>query len=416
MTNPIDRSERKQSIENSTYSLFFVIKKKSPPTSSRQKVDGQTVLTTASGTQYVPTKTKLGEGHFCKVKLVKKVGTDESLAVRKIKSQREFDQQKDAIERSSIIQATKHEVALYKKLQKKIDVKAPISKMVDCVEAFNSKNEKQLYQFFPLADLGNCESFYKSIPQDLDSAKLTMLYRHIANLIIIGMTELNKHNFFICDLKLENILVNSDSNVYVSDFGAATYFSHHHTIKTSELSDKRYQPPLKLITIFPSYKERASLHDQWALGLTLLEAWNNSSINDICQEFFILGDKYRQNLDKDTLLNAEDLRQEYKATLEKLRKLPEFSQMPLYLQKIIMPLLAVDTTNRKQTLEELMQPFKKELLLSQKEKDSVKNHFQTILQKMNALKTQIFEGPSSDNYNYMSTTQEVASPTLGLKK
>jgi serine/threonine protein kinase len=154
----------------------------------------------------------------------------------------------------------------------------------------------QIYQFLPLADLGNGLDIINKVSY-LDVKDRKQLFYYVFQKLIPSMVKIHAANTAINDIKPENILFTRDAQVSFSDFGAACYLDNSGKLKvTSTLNDNRYSAPYSAMPISPglTIKNRAHrlieynkrvLHrnqrcDLWSLALTLLQFWEPGMVEE----------------------------------------------------------------------------------------------------------------------------------------
>ena len=139
----------------------------------------------------------------------------------------------------------------------------------------------QLYQFLPLADLGNGNSIINKMGFLNDTEK-KQLFDYIAQQLLQALEKIHAQNIAINDIKPANILFTSAGLVFFSDLGAVSYLDAQHKLKNaSPLKDQRYlapYPPLAENTSDYEQLKKNQRADLWSLALTLLEFWDQSMV------------------------------------------------------------------------------------------------------------------------------------------
>ncbi|MDR3502401.1 MAG: hypothetical protein P4L79_07445 [Legionella sp.] len=222
----------------------------------------------------------LGQGTFSSVHLAK----DEQgrfFAVRQILSQEELTQSipNKSLPRGEVLFDTMTELEAHALLKAQSLHDSVL--LTEDVAILKTTLGIQLYQFLPLADLGNGNSIINKM-DFLNGAEKKRLFEYITFQLLQALEKIHAENVAINDIKPANILLTSAGSVFFSDLGAVSYFDAQHKLKcASPLKDQRYLAPHPPLAENASDSERLKKNqrgDLWSLALTLLEFWDQPMV------------------------------------------------------------------------------------------------------------------------------------------
>lgn len=261
---PAKRQERGHAIVGDRYAL---INKITP--SEAEELYQQTGLLLS----FPPGKAKIrpiiAQGQFGKLRIARNISTNQFIGVKKIKGQEE-------------IQASKEEGYLQWQLKDKLH----LMPLLDTVEMMGSQGQPVLYQFMPLAALGNGEALSARLAGIADTNLKTRLLVRIAQQLLTGMSHMHAANIYHLDMKPANIVMDKNGVVFVVDFGCAKAFvsnsNNKKAVFRSVNGDTRYFAPERLADSRFAVGVRgpatevvdgfdAAKADAWAVGVTLWE-------------------------------------------------------------------------------------------------------------------------------------------------
>ena len=129
------------------------------------------------------------------------------------------------------------------------------------------QDETILYQVMPLAGLGNGKGLKEYLIKLEDNNFKKQILLHIARGLIQGLTLMHEKGFYHLDVKPDNLVVDSNGEVYVIDFGCSEY-SNTGLIDCSQSNGYRNYFSLER---WQESQCEGSKIDAWAVGLTLFE-------------------------------------------------------------------------------------------------------------------------------------------------
>ncbi len=156
-------------------------------------------------------------------------------------------------------------------LQAKLEGKPNIMPIWDYVESVSSTGEPVLYQFMPLAGFGNGEELQAHLNATESTQPQPLI--HVAQGVANGLYYMHKAGIYHLDIKLSNLVLDMNGEVYIIDFGCANEFKNG-LIDEPVIGDTRYFSPERLNIsrqgglVNPIAADKV---DAWAFGLTLLE-------------------------------------------------------------------------------------------------------------------------------------------------
>lgn len=266
-----------------------------------------------------------GEGNFGKVRLAKRKGRkykkdkNKFLAVKKTK----WEEGKDLKE-----QPAHKEFSFSQRL---------LANNIPHVAAVEDLTfyENKLYQFMPLATLGDGENLKKLIA-NLDQHDRELIIKYVTVSLMKALAAMHAHALYHRDLKLGNILVSHDGEVKISDFGSAVanpnrVANHGETLTVSEKMDAHYFPP-EMVSGHYSLDSYYESLDNWRIGLTILRLCGVVTEGEgLLVLHTRLEDQQRQNIS-----NIDQ------GLLDKIDK----TKIPEEIQEVVFGLLQVDPKNR----------------------------------------------------------------------
>ena len=210
------------------------------------------------------TSTVLGAGVFGTVYLAKRLSDQTYLGVKEIASE------------YSILES-KHEAVLQKKL-----ANTPcIMPLYDFQETVNSgTQEPVIYQFMPLAGLGNVNKLRQQLIQLNDARLKDLIIIHIAKSLLLALWHMHRLHIAHLDVKPHNLVADLDGKIYLIDFGCAVEVNEHWPLLS--VANNAQGPTIGKgdSGYFSNERKRAMDHatsfncekaDLYAAGLTLLE-------------------------------------------------------------------------------------------------------------------------------------------------
>ncbi|MHB1221652.1 MAG: protein kinase domain-containing protein, partial [Gammaproteobacteria bacterium] len=256
--------------KNKKMSIFKKINRKDRMALERQHPElAKTLLSSTNADEIdVP---MLGKGTFCFV-LLGKNEDGKFHAVREILNQQELTSNMQGdIARGQVLFDTCIELEMQKKLKD-----AGLNDLLLLTEEavlIRDNKQIQIYQFLPLADLGNGKDIIQRInylsPTDKDD-----FFDYMAEQLLHAMIQIHDANVAMNDIKLDNILFTRKGLISFSDFGAACYLNNQNRLKiASALKDINYLAPYahNMPNCSDSEKlRRYQRQDLWSLALTML--------------------------------------------------------------------------------------------------------------------------------------------------
>lgn len=281
----------------------------------------------------------LGEGTFSSVRLAKD-NNNKFYAVRSILNKPSSSK----FSREQVIVDTKRELKLHSRLRSK-QFKNITLLIEDAVET-EENGETQIYQFLPLADLGNGSEIIRRMTY-LKAEDKQYLFNFIVQKLLGSMLEFHQENITVNDIKPENILFTSQLVVSFSDFGAVTYLTTNGARKqASPLKDQRYLAPFSIPNDSSSRDLTQNKYcDLWALGLTLIEFLEPALFNNFIAA--VLPQSHCEtNLHEENLQN-NSLSQSYQEYLEcYIFSTPQFRALNPALKSLLEIMLTADVENQ----------------------------------------------------------------------
>ncbi len=196
----------------------------------------------------------IGQGHYGKLRLAYHLERGRFAAVKKIKGDRE-------------IQISKDEGAL----QTELSGEPNVLSLWDYVETEDGQGRAVLYQFMPLAGLGDGRALQQLLTQ-LSSLGRVTLATWMGKDLLTGLLSCHRHGIFHLDVKPENVVFTQEGEGYLTDFGCAKRsVALSPLIPFNSLGDTRYFSPERFQAARDRQPFDASKVDSWAAGLTLLE-------------------------------------------------------------------------------------------------------------------------------------------------
>ncbi|MFJ1268565.1 hypothetical protein ACD661_08375 [Legionella lytica] len=224
----------------------------------------------------------LGQGTFSSVRLAKdEQGT--FFAVRAILSKEELIQSisSQSLSRGKVLFDTMTELKVHALLKAQNLHDSVL--LTEDVAILRTLEGIQLYQFLPLADLGNGNSIINKT-SFLPGSEKQLLFDYIALKLLAALEKIHAQNVAINDIKPANILFTSTGFVSFSDLGAVSYLDAQHNLKyASILKDQRYLAPYRALAENASDSEHLKKNqraDLWSLALTLLEFWDQTLVTE----------------------------------------------------------------------------------------------------------------------------------------
>ncbi|WP_419421250.1 protein kinase domain-containing protein (plasmid) [Legionella sp. D16C41] len=327
-----------------------------------------------------------GQGAFGKVRLAQKDG--KFLAVKKL-----------------AVKSETEKTALLKEYDFGRMLKAAniphVAYGTDSVISTDARGQERLYLFMDsVAALGDGNNFKKLISYLPSDEKRTAVLKHAARSLLEATAKMQEHQLYHRDIKASNLLVSASGEIYLSDFGSAGT-SNSNLIATvlkqnithydvSHMSDRRYFTPeihtaITLNQSLPTTSiEIDALHDNWRLGLTLLQLCgvlkegqgllslpytSHDEFGNEVKGWIEELKQIKSNKPFATLINER-----FRMELEKI-KAHSLHKVPAELQSIIFGLLEIDPEKRLTAAEALT--FLSSA--SEAEKQDVAEGFKTIV-------------------------------------
>lgn len=290
--------------------------------------------------------TRINEPEFCTYVAVRKVKAEKTLQADFLKESQAF-KSRQAISRGEIIEASHKEFKLFETLIELKETKNfSIAWLV--VHKLNKENKEQLYQCFPLADMGDGERFIEMInTANLTPSERLELCEYIARILLLSVGNINSKMFFLRDIKPSNILFSSNGNVWLSDCGASKYYGKDgKIISASNNVDSKYRAPFNLFHSLTD-EDRDAIQDSWTLALTILQFYSYPLRNFIEDEFLDFSGKK-------TDLTIPAIKEHYRRAIDTLRNMVWFKNLSLDLRKIILGMLEIDQ-NKRLSLDKLIE-------------------------------------------------------------
>src|SRR5262249_19508444 len=106
-------------------------------------------------------------------------------------------------------------------LQWQLKGKPNILPLLDSVETIKGDGMPVLYQFFPLASLGNGEDFAKRLSHLTDPTLQDKLFMFVAHGFLNGVANAHFMHIYHLDIKPSNFVIDHEGVAYLIDFGCA---------------------------------------------------------------------------------------------------------------------------------------------------------------------------------------------------
>lgn len=345
-----------------------------------------------------PYKIKFGEGYFANARLAKKTNSDGSYeyfierkvlpteTLKKKNSGREFS------ERKTVLKTSQNELRLSRRLLKLKFILAPKTSTLDK----NTLGEDQLYQFLPISDLGDLSNIATIMlvtnlynKSDEQSLYLTA----VSNYMIRAVMELHAKNAYHRDIKPDNFLFDNNGAPLLADFGSLAYKTQEGTFETvSLITSARYKPFTFLYRACTSEEQKNSMHDQWALALSILEVHGIHIINTSIRRN---AESIERN-DPDFELKYKIFMRNFSALLSNNDKL---KRMPDYLRRFVLSALNPDPKNVSQITETVALPDE-----NNEEKLALSNIYELVCEHAVIQNEMFFESESLTSHKSTGTT------------
>lgn len=246
--NSLDQQQENEVLEQ------LKLEKGSLPLASKKDQESQKLL--------------FGEGRFGKVRLAKKADT--FYAVKKVKDGKSLKTAHIEHKFGTLLAA----------------VKIPhVANVVDSEIAVDERGVEKLYLFMDkIASLGNGDNLINLLSYIESKEEREAILKHAAISILESAAAMHKHNIYHRDLKASNILINSNGQIYLSDFGSAIVqdsqlisdvllMKDTNSFHAANEADPYYRSPEILLAIKQDAPLRCGYDapENWRIGLTLLQ-------------------------------------------------------------------------------------------------------------------------------------------------
>lgn len=191
-------------------------------------------------------KKMIGEGQYGKVYLVQHKDTNELYAMKKINK-------KYSNLLSQINMLIKNEIEIMKKLNHK--------NIIKLIEVINDPISKYYYIIQEYISRGNINDVLNTI--DAIDENIIRKYMHS---IIHGVSYLHYNNIIHRDIKPDNLLIDNNDNIKITDFGTANIFKSEYLINNNIQGTPAFMAP-EVFNI--EYSKINEAIDIWSIGVTL---------------------------------------------------------------------------------------------------------------------------------------------------
>lgn len=145
----------------------------------------------------------------------------------------------------------------------------------------NKKGKKQIYQFVPIAVLGDLLNVKLTVIDYCDLRYKPAALKDLSIKLLETVYQLHEFGLVHRDIKPENVLVDlAEDNgcqtfsLTLTDFASSKVFGQNGLIVAAKGdSDKAFQAPLKAFSASLTEKEAGTIHDEWALAITILSLY-----------------------------------------------------------------------------------------------------------------------------------------------
>lgn len=227
---------------------------------------------------------------------------------------------------------------------------------LDIIKQKDRKNRDVIFQFFPIINLGDGKKLTSYMHGATAHARMSIVM-HIALSLISSFKEIHDKNIFHVDFTLSNFLIDSNGNVFISDFDSGVFEEEgffYGAASTLPVA-RQYSPPESFYSteekIELQSRQVLSTNDAWRLGLVLAMLVSPSSHN-ICNEILALNEKaaIAKSLNG---LNHEYLHSYYLPSLKNIlvKLFRSLESCPAELFLIITGLLSIDAHVRMTTAQ-----------------------------------------------------------------
>lgn len=230
---------------------------------SLQKIHRTCIAFVRGGTE---ASTVLGGGFFGTFYLARRLNDQTYVGVKEI------------VNSSKVVQS-KFEALL----QKKVAHIPYVMPLYDYEESLSSDETGQqaLYQFMPLAGLGNVSQLRLHLNELNDPRLKYLIILHIAKNLLLGLWHLHRMNIYHLDIKPDNLVVDLEGKIYLIDFGCAVemkegksliYHQNEEGVRIGK-GDLDYCTPVRADALKNITKAsfNCEKEDLYAAGLSLLE-------------------------------------------------------------------------------------------------------------------------------------------------